>query len=59
MNVLLPIQHDTSNSNDNAEVATMRPDMSDEVINTPDLDEARVVYENWRTDCVCWRQMPV
>ena len=45
LNVLLPLQHDTSNSNDNVEVATMRPDMSDEVINTPDLDEARVVYE--------------
>ena len=34
LNVLLPLQHDTSNSNDNSEVATMRPDMSDEVINT-------------------------
>ena len=45
VNVLLPLQHATSNSNGNAEVTTMRPDMSDEVINTPDLDEARVVYE--------------
>ena len=41
----LPIQPDKSNSNDSAEVATMPPDMSDEVIGTPDLDEARVVYE--------------
>ena len=28
-----------------AEVATMQSDMSEEVIGTPDLDEARVVYE--------------
>ncbi len=41
----LPIQPDKSNSNDNAEEATMPPDMSDEVFDTPDLDEARVLYE--------------
>ena len=45
LNDPLPIQPDKSNSNANAEVATMPPDMSDEVIGTPDLDEARVVYE--------------
>ncbi len=43
LNAPLPIQPD--NSNDNAEVATMPPDMSDEVVGTLDLDEARVVYE--------------
>ena len=43
LNAPLPIQPD--NSNDNAEVATMPPDMSDEVIGTLDLYEARVVYE--------------
>ena len=41
----LPIQPDKSNNNDNAEVETMPPDMSDEVIGTLDIDEARVVYE--------------
>ena len=42
----LPIQPDKSKSNDNAKEATMPPDcMSDEVIDTPDLDEARVLYE--------------
>ena len=35
----LPIQPDKSNSNYNAEESTMPPDMSDEVIDTPDLDE--------------------
>ena len=35
LNAPLPIQPD--NSNDNAEVATMPPDMSDEVIGTLDL----------------------
>ena len=45
LNAPLPIQPDKSNRNDNAEVATMRPDMSDEVIGTPDLDEVPVVYE--------------
>ena len=45
LNAPLPIQPDKSNSNDNAEIATMPPDMSEEVIGTPDLDEARVVYE--------------
>ena len=45
LNAPLPIQPNKSYSNDNAEVATMRPDMSDEVIGTPDLDEAPVVYE--------------
>ena len=43
LNTPLSIQPD--NSNDNAEVATMPPDMSDEVVGTLDLDEARVVYE--------------
>ena len=41
----LPIQPDKSNSNDNAEEATMPPCMSDELIDTPDLEEARVLYE--------------
>ena len=41
----LPIQPDKSNSNDNAEVPTMPPYMSDDVIGTLDHDEARVVYE--------------
>ena len=42
----LPIQAGKSNSNDNAEEATMPPDcISDEVIDTPDLDEASVLYE--------------
>ena len=41
----LPIQPDKSNSNDNAEEAPMPPCMSDELIDTPDLDEARVLYE--------------
>ena len=45
LNAPLPIQPDKSNSNDNAEVATMPPYTSDEVIDTPDLDEARAVYE--------------
>ena len=45
INAPLPIQSDNSNSNDNAGVATIPPhDLSDEVIDTPDLDEARVVY---------------
>ena len=41
----LPIQPDKSNSNDNAEEATMPPCMPDELIDTPDLEEARVLYE--------------
>ena len=45
LNAPLPIEPDKSNRNDNAEVATMQSDMSEEVIGTPDLDEARVVYE--------------
>ena len=45
LNAPMPIQPGISNSNDDAAVATMPPDMSDEVIGTPDLDEARVVYE--------------
>ena len=45
LNDPLPIQADKSNSNDNAEESTMPPDMSDEVIDTPDLDEAHVLYE--------------
>ena len=45
LNAPLPIQPDKSNSNDNAEVPTMLPDMSNEVIDTPELDEAQVVYE--------------
>ena len=45
LNAHLPIEPDKSNRNDNAEVATMQSDMSEEVIGTPDLDEARVVYE--------------
>ena len=46
LNAPLSIQPDKSNSNNNAEVATMPPDdMSDEVIDTSDLDEARVVNE--------------
>ena len=45
LNAPLPIQTDKSNSNDNAEVAIMPPDMSDEVSDNPDPDEARVVYE--------------
>ena len=44
LNAPLPIQPHKSNSNDNAELATIPPaDLSDEVIDTPDLDEARVV----------------
>ena len=45
INAPLPIEPDKSNRNDNAEVATMQSYMSEEVIGTPDLDEARVVYE--------------
>ena len=45
LNDPLPNQPDKSNSNDNAEEATMPPDMSDEVIESPDLDEARLLYE--------------
>ena len=45
LNAPLPIETDKSNRNDNAEVVTMQSDMSEEVIGTPDLDEARVVYE--------------
>ena len=45
LNAPVPIQSDKLNSNDNAEVATMPPYMSDEGIGTPDLDEARVVHE--------------
>ena len=46
LNAPLSIQHDTSNSNNNGEVATVPPDdLSDEVIDTPDLDETRVVNE--------------
>ena len=41
LNAPLPIQTDKSNSNDNAEVAIMPPDMSDEVSDNPDPDEAR------------------
>ena len=61
LNAPLPIQPDKSNSNDNAEIATMPPDMSDEVLDTPDLDEARVVglYENLvdgtvSVEDICW-----
>ena len=56
----LPIQPDKSNSNYNAEEATMPPDMSDEVIDTPDLDEARVLlYEKLMdgtvsVEDICW-----
>ena len=40
----LPIQPHKSNSNDNAELVTIPPaDLSDEVIDTPNLDEASVV----------------
>ena len=43
----MPSQPDKSHSNDNAEVATAtatRDYLSDEVIDIPDVDEARVVY---------------
>ena len=41
----MPSQPDKSHSNDNAEVATVTRDyLSDEVIDIPDVDEARVVY---------------
>ncbi len=45
LNAPLPIQPDKSNINESAEVATMPPDISDEVIGTPVFDEAPVVYE--------------
>ena len=46
LNAPLSIQPDESNSNNNAEVATVPPDdLSDEAIDTPDLDETRVVNE--------------
>ena len=45
LNTPMLIQPDKSNSNDNADIATMPPAMSDEVIDDPDLDEARLVYE--------------
>ena len=45
INATLPIQPHKSNSNDNAKVATMPPDISGEVVGTPDIDETRVVYE--------------
>ena len=46
LNAPLSIQPDESNSNNNAEVATFPPDdLSDEVIDTTDLDETRVVNE--------------
>ena len=46
LNAPLSIQPDKSNSNNNADVATVPPDdLSDEVIDTPDLDETRVVNE--------------
>ena len=42
----LSIQPDKSNSNNNAEVATVPPDdLFDEAIDTPDLEETRVVNE--------------
>ena len=42
----MPSQPDKSHSNDKAEVATVPRDyLYDEVIDIPDLDEARVVYE--------------
>ena len=42
----LSTQPDTSNNNNNAEVATVPPgDLSDEVIDTTDLDEDHVVNE--------------
>ena len=42
----LLIQPNTSNSNNNAEIATMPPyDLSDDVAIIKILDEARVVYE--------------
>ena len=46
LNAPLPIQPHKSNSNDNAELATMpQDDLSDEVFDNPDPDEARVVFE--------------
>ncbi len=46
LNAPLSIQPDESNSNNNAEVATVPPDdLSDEAIDTPDLEETRVVNE--------------
>ena len=46
LNAPLSIQHDKSNSNNNADVATVPPDdLYDVVIDTPDVDEARVVNE--------------
>ena len=46
LNAPLPIRPRKSNSNDNAELATMPPDhLSDEVFDNPDPDEARVVFE--------------
>ena len=42
----LPIQPDTSNSNNNPEIATVpSDDLSDEVSDNQDMDEASVVYE--------------
>ena len=58
----LPIQPDTSNSNNNPEIVTVpSDDLSDEVSDNQDLDEASVVYEKlvegtvyvediWRSD---------
>ena len=59
LNAPLPIQPDKSNSNDNAEVATMLPDMYNEVIDTPELDEAQIVYEKMvdgtmSVEDICW-----
>ena len=46
INAPLSIQRDKSNRNHNAAVATLPPDdLSDVVNDTPDVDEARVVYE--------------
>ena len=54
LNPLLPIQPNKSNNNDIAEVATMLPDdLSDEVNDNQDLDEARVIYEKMMDGTVC------